>query len=199
MMPGEKGRTKVGRRIAVVGTTGSGKTTLARAISRQLHIPHVELDALFWEADWVEAKPLVFRERVTRALEGDRWVVDGNYSVVRDVIWSRADTVVWLDLSLPVMLWRLTRRTLRRILFREVLWGNNRETWRGAFLGRDSLFWWQLTTYRRRRREYPAQLARPEYSHLKSIRLRTPRAAQRWLRSFRSGPRFEGRGPSGMA
>ena len=150
------------QRIAVIGTTGSGKTTLARALAEQLHIPHVELDSLFWEANWSEATEPVFRERVSAALRGDAWVVDGNYSKARDIVWGKADTVVWLDYSLPVMLWRLIRRTLRRIALLEELWHGNRETWRGAFFGRDSLFWWQLTTYKKHRRQYPALLSRPE-------------------------------------
>jgi adenylate kinase family enzyme len=101
-----------GRRISVVGTSGSGKTTLARQISQRLAIPHVELDALHHEPDWQEAPIDVFRKRVEQSLSSDSWVVDGNYSKVRDIVWSRADTVVWLDYSLPVIMTRLLRRTL---------------------------------------------------------------------------------------
>src|SRR5215210_7176988 len=85
--------SKIGRRISVVGTTGSGKTTLARQLSQRLVIPHVELDALYWEPNWVGAADPVFRERVEGALRGEAWVVDGNYSRVRDIIWSRAEAV----------------------------------------------------------------------------------------------------------
>ena len=175
------GSARVGRRIAVIGTTGSGKTTLARALSQRLHIPHVELDSLYWEPDWGEATLPVFRERVREALQGAAWVVDGNYSKVRDITFGLADTVVWLDYGLPVMLWRLLRRTLRRILWREELWQGNRETWRGAFWGRDSLFWWLLTTYRRRRREYSVLFSQSEYAHLVKVRLRSPGEAKLWL------------------
>lgn len=84
------------QQISVVGTPGSGKTTLARRIAQQLQIPHVELDALHWEPDWTAASDQVFRDRATKALEGDRWVVDGNYNKIRDLVWSRADTVVFL-------------------------------------------------------------------------------------------------------
>jgi len=104
---------KLGRRIVVVGTTGSGKTTLAGELARRLEVPHVELDALHWEPGWTEAPTDLFRERVTHALSGEAWVADGNYSAVRDIVWSRADTIVWLDYSLPTMLYRLARRTFR--------------------------------------------------------------------------------------
>lgn len=84
-----------GDRISVVGTTGSGKTTLARSISQHRQIPHIELDALHWDANWTAASDQVFRERVTQALHGSTWVVDGNYSKVRDIVWGQADTVVF--------------------------------------------------------------------------------------------------------
>jgi adenylate kinase family enzyme len=132
-----------GRRISVVGTSGSGKTTLARQISQRLAIPHVELDALHHEPDWQEAPTDVFRKRVEQSLSSDSWVVDGNYSKVRDIVWSRADTVVWLDYSLPVIMTRLLRRTLRRVVAQEELWSGNRETWQQTF-SRDSILLWAL-------------------------------------------------------
>ncbi len=177
-------RLKPGRRIVVIGATGSGKTTMARQIAARLGIPHVELDALHWEAGWVEAPPEVLRERVRAASGGDAWVFDGNYSVVRDILWPRADTVVWLDLPLRVVLWRLWWRTLDRGLMRRELWNGNRERLYTHFFTRDSLFLWVLQTYPRRRREYPALLSRPEHAHLTVIRLRTAREARRWLDSL---------------
>ncbi|HBY99094.1 MAG: hypothetical protein M5U01_42110 [Ardenticatenaceae bacterium] len=173
------------RRIVVIGTTGSGKTTLARQLARRLGLPHVELDALNWGPNWSAAPVDVLRERTAQALSGDAWVIDGNYSRVRDIVWGRADTVVWLDYPLPVIMARLVRRTLRRITTREELWGGNRESWRVQLLSRDSLFLWALQTYRRRRREYPELLARPEYAHLQIVRLRSPREAEAWLASGR--------------
>jgi adenylate kinase family enzyme len=169
------------RRIGVVGTTGSGKTTLARQLAARLGYPHVELDALHWESNWIEAPLEVFRERTARALGGETWVVDGNYSKVRDIVWSRADTIVWLDYLLPVIMWRLVWRTARRVITQEELWNENRERLSTQLFSRDSIFWWALTTYRRRRREYPVLFKQPEYAHLKVVHLRSPRAAEEWL------------------
>jgi adenylate kinase family enzyme len=170
-----------GHRFTVVGTSGSGKTMVASHIAQRLGIPHVELDALHWEPGWAEAPLDVFRERVAQALDGDGWAVDGNYSKVRDLIWSRADTVVWLDYALPVIMGQLIGRTLRRIVTREELWGSNRESLSKALFSRESILLWALQTYRRRREEYPALLSRPEYAHLAVVHLRSPRAARAWL------------------
>ncbi len=104
------------QRISVVGTSGSGKTTLGRQISQCLAIPHVELDALHWEPNWTEAPVDVFQKRVEQSLCTDSWVVDGNCSKVRALVWSRANTEVLLDYSLPVIMGRLLQRTWQRVL-----------------------------------------------------------------------------------
>jgi adenylate kinase family enzyme len=170
-----------GQRIAVIGVTGSGKTTLAAQLARRLSVCHVEMDALYWEPHWTEAPLDVFRARVADALNGNAWVVDGNYSKVRDIVWGRADTIVWLDYALPLTLARLAKRTFRRIITQEELWGSNRETFRGALLSRDSIFLWALKTYRLRRKNYPAWFTKPEFQHLSVIHLTSPRAADDWL------------------
>src|SRR3989304_3271536 len=106
---------QVGQRIAVVGTTGAGKTTLADQLAQRLGYPHVELDALHWGPNWTPAPDDVLRERLAGALSPDAWIVDGNYGKVRDIVWGRADTLVWLDYSLPVILRQLRRPAVRRI------------------------------------------------------------------------------------
>jgi adenylate kinase family enzyme len=170
-----------GRRIAVIGVTGSGKTTMASKLARALGLAHVELDALHWEPGWEEAPLPVFRERVEQALLAPGWVTDGNYAKVRDIIWRQADTVVWLDYPFLICLWRLTRRSFRRVARHEQLWNTNVESWRGMFFSKDSLFLWLFKTHPQRRREYPLILAQPENSHLALIRLKSPRQADAWL------------------
>jgi adenylate kinase family enzyme len=170
------------RRINVVGTSSVGKTTMAASLASLLGVPHVELDALHWEPNWTEAPDEVLRERVRRAIAGDGWVVDGNYATARDLVWDRAEAVVWLDLPLRSILWRYLQRTVRRVTRREELWSGNRERLSTQFFSRESLLWWILSTYRRRRREYPVLLAtRPE---LVAVRLRSAGAAKRWLASL---------------
>ena len=170
------------RRISVVGTSGSGKTTLARQLAERLNIPHVELDAIHWQPNWTGLDAETFRERVRAASSGEAWAIDGNYSVVRDIVWGRAEWAVWLDYPLWLLLWRVFRRGVQRSLTDEDLWNTgNRESIGQHLFTRDSLLLWVLKTYRRRRREIPAELAKPEYAHLLLVRLRSPKETERWL------------------
>ena len=163
------------RRIVVVATTGSGKTTVASQLSRLYQLLHVEMDALRHDPGWAEAPDDVFRERLARSLADERWVADGNYSVARDVVWPRAQAAVWLDYPLRTIMRQLIWRTLRRCLTGEELWNGNRERFRTSFFSRESVILWALKTYRRRRRQIPQQPALPEHSHLAVVHLRSPR------------------------
>jgi len=116
------------RRVAVGGETSAGKTTFARALASRLDVPAIELDALFWGPNWTKPAPDVFRARVAEQIAQEAWVVDGNYSATRDLVWARADTVIWLDPPFRVLLWRLFLRTNRRIWSREELWTGSRNT-----------------------------------------------------------------------
>ncbi|HET9347333.1 MAG TPA: hypothetical protein VFO05_16695 [Candidatus Limnocylindrales bacterium] len=170
------------RRVAVIGTSGSGKSLFAGALATRLGVPHVELDALFWLPDWQAPDLDAFRAKVEAATSGEGWVVDGNYSKVRDLVFGRIDTVVWLDLPLRTCLRRVVVRTLDRARRRELLWGTNREGLR-SLVGRDSLVWWVLTTHRRRRRQNAALFADPAFAHLRRLRYTANADAERWLRS----------------
>ncbi len=169
------------RRVNVVGTSSSGKTTFAVALAARLGVPHVELDALHWGPNWTEASPQQMRERVSAAIAGAGWVADGNYSVVRDLMWERAEAIVWLDYPLRTVLRRYLVRTRRRIRSREELWPGtgNRERLRNHLVGREGLLWWILSTYHRRRREYPVLVRR--HPELAVVHLRSPAEADAWL------------------
>ena len=140
----------IGRRIAVYGQSGSGKSTVARQIGHALSLPVIELDALFHRPDWQPTPDDEFRAKVSLALKAsaDGWVCDGNYSRVRDIVLPRADTVVWLRLPFPVVYWRLLKRTLIRGWKREELWGTNYESLRLALLSKDSMLLWGITNWR---------------------------------------------------
>ena len=170
-----------GPRIVVVGTTGSGKTTTSLHLARILGIPHIELDALHWQPNWVAMEQEPFRQLVTQSLSGPAWVTDGNYSKARDIIWSRSTTIVWLDYPLLVILWQLTWRTWKRVISGEELWNGNRETVRGAFFSKDSLFLWALQSHPRQRRLFTNYNTTPEGAHLQMVHLHSRRETAQWL------------------
>ena len=167
------------RRVVVGGETSAGKTTFSRSLAGRLGVPAIELDALFWGPGWSRPAPEAFRARVAAAVAADAWVVDGNYSVVRDLVWQRADTFIWLDPPFRVLLWRLFRRTNRRIRTGEELWSGNRERFGNAYLSRDSLYVWLIRAHPRHRRDWPVAIAR--HPHLRVLRFRSAREAAAWL------------------
>jgi adenylate kinase family enzyme len=169
-------------RVVVVGTSCSGKTHLASRLAARMAVPHIEQDALHWEANWTPAEPDPFRLRCEEATSQPSWVADGNYSQVRDIFWTRATTLVWLDYGFLLTFSRALRRTARRIATREELYNGNRETLRGAFEP-DGIPRWVIRTWARRRREYPDLFRRPEYAHLEIVRLRRPSEAEAFLAS----------------
>ena len=162
------------RRVSVVGTSGSGKTTLSRKLAAVLDVPMLELDGVFHQHDWTPLPVEDFRHTVTEFVTGsDGWVVDGNYSAVRDLVWARADTVVWFDLPRYEVMRRLSWRTARRGVLRAELWNGNRESLRN-FLRRDperSILAWAWTTHRRNRDRYRAAVQDPAWSHMEFVRI----------------------------
>jgi adenylate kinase family enzyme len=124
--------TACGRRVAVVGPSASGKSTLAAALAQRLGVPWLELDSVFHQPGWTELPEAEFRRRVGAFVAGDAWVVDGNYSRSRDLVLARADTVVWLRVPRPVVLGQVLWRTSRRVLLRKELWNGNQESLRNV-------------------------------------------------------------------
>ncbi|HZV12425.1 MAG TPA: AAA family ATPase, partial [Candidatus Kapabacteria bacterium] len=160
------------RRFLVVGTSGSGKTTTARAIAAKLNIPRVEVDALFHLKDWKQADADVFKSKIIQSTSGECWVVDGNYVSVQDLILPRVEVIVWLDLPLSIILYRLLNRTIRRIFSGEELWNGNKETWSGLF-ARDNVVSWALRRHGINRGRYRRITSQPGLSHLTLVRIRS--------------------------
>ena len=172
------------RRVAVIGSaSGNGKTTVGRALAERLAVPFVEMDALVHGPNWTEISDEDLRRLVEPIVAGEGWVLDGGYRrKLGNLVLDGADTIVWLDLPIRVWLPRLVRRTLRRIRGKELLWNDNKEGFRTAFWGRESLLGYALRMHVDRRRRYPLELAGYEV-----IRLRTQAEVDRFLDGV-SGP-----------
>lgn len=179
-------------RVVVTGTSGAGKTTLARKISATLGAPHIELDAINWQAGWHDLShrdPDEFVRRVAAAIAGEAWVVDGNYGPVRDIVWKRATHLVWLDYERAVVMARVIRRTFLRAALRTELWNGNRERLR--LLRTSHPIRWAWNTWAQRRRETAERLGREECASLTVLRLRDPREARRAVELLAKHHRLE--------
>jgi adenylate kinase family enzyme len=181
-------------RVSIVGTSGSGKSVLARRLAAVLGVPHVELDSLFHQPGWQQLPTEEFRAAVTVKASADSWVIDGNYSRARPVVWARADTVVWFDLPKRTVMRQVVWRTVRRAVTRQELWNGNREPLRN-FLSWDpekSVISWAWHNHARYRVTYGGAAADPAYAHLTFIRLGSHRDAERFLadpRGYAERPR----------
>ena len=67
-------------RINVVGTAGSGKSTISKRIAQKLDVPYVQLDEIFWKPNWKESCDEEFFSKVEEIVSSDGWILDGNYT-----------------------------------------------------------------------------------------------------------------------
>ncbi len=171
------------RRVSVVGTTGSGKSTLARRLAAILGVPYLELDGVNHQPGWEPLPREEFRRIVATRVAADGWVIDGNYSAVRPLVWGRADTVVWLDLPKAVVMRQVTWRTLRRVAGRQQLWNGNRERWANllSWNPEESVISWAWHKHAEDRARYSAAANDPANAHLRFVRLASRRDIGRFL------------------
>ena len=171
------------QRVSVVGNSGSGKTMLARRLSERIGAPFVELDSIFHQPRWEPLPTDQFRARVAEVVAGTSWVVDGNYSVVRDLVWSRADTVIWFDLPRRVVMAQVVGRTLRRTVTRQELWNGNREPlgnlWR--LDPERNIIRWAWTNHAKYRDRYARAAEDGGYAGVRFLRLGSRHDAERLI------------------
>lgn len=175
-----------GPRVVVIGSSCAGKSTFARHVAEARQCTLIELDELYWAEHWTPKPQVEFLRLVNAASAGRAWVAAGNYSPARRILWARATTIVWLNYSLPLVLWRGLRRTVRRAITRESLFHGNVESFRRSFFSRESILWWIVSTFGRRQREFNALRASPEFSHIQWLEARSPADAADIARSLLS-------------
>ncbi|WP_433367188.1 hypothetical protein ACQPZX_39155 [Actinoplanes sp. CA-142083] len=174
----------------ITGLAGAGKTTMARRLSATTGIPWHSLDDLYYGPGLLMAP--AFPASIEQLTAGDAWIVDSAgpppadpvLARVRDLMWTRADTLVWLDYSQPVVLWRATTRSLRRIATRERLWHGYRDSPR-QWLREDHLIRRAWSTHRRRREDVAARIADPSRQALTVLRFHRPDQAEAFLQRTR--------------
>ncbi len=183
-------------RILITGLAGAGKTTLARRLAAATGVPAHSLDDLYYGPGLAMAA--TFPGDIERITAGPAWIFDSGgapgLGALRDLMWARADTLVWLDYPRAVVLRRAVLRSLRRIVTRKRLWHGHRDSLR-AWLREDHPVRRAWSAHHPRRRLMAARLADPAWAHLHVVRLPTPTT----LRSGRrpSSPRIGAAGGSG--
>lgn len=177
-------------KVVIIGPSGSGKTTLAFNLAAKLDARAIDLDDLYWRPGWKIAPTDEFRAAAAAATNAPRWVAAGNYTAIRDIVWGKADTLIWLDYSLPRTFAQLARRSLTRIIDKQPICNGNTETL-GKTFSDDGILYWMLRTYRTQRQDNAGIFAHPErhpgIRHF--IRLRHPAETQALLDGPAIAPR----------
>ena len=160
------------KKIVVVGTSGSGKSTLGRALSKKFNIPHIEMDHLYWGKNWsVNAN---FRELLEKQLQIPQWIICGNYlKVIKNITSIQVNIVIWLDYPFYLVFWRALKRGIKHIYTGEKICGDNTETLR-KFLSKDSILWWVVQTYHRRKSDYQLLMSQNNQTSM-IIRVKSPK------------------------
>lgn len=175
------------QRVNVIGSSASGKSTFSKQLATRLGCPYIEMDRLFWQANWQETDDETFFSKINQATDGDAWVLDGNYSRTQNVKWQHVDTIIWLDYSR----WRTTYQAVKRAWMRswtqQELWPGtgNRESFSKSFFSRDSIIWWSIKNYRKNRVKYLLLKEELQSSPIGFVHLTTPKMAEQFLHQLK--------------
>ena len=174
------------RRIYIFGSSGSGKTTLAKSLAEKFNLERVELDSIYHQADWQPIDVSDFRDRVYEVVAKENWVVDGNYSVVRDLVLEACDTIICLDYSRRFVMRRLFKRTMSRNLNRTQLWNGNKEKFWFLFSPNKekNLLLWAWTTHKRRHQQILELMSDSSIPAKNRFRFTTSEETEIWLKSL---------------
>lgn len=164
-------------RVVVLGISGCGKTTFATKLADATGVAQIELDLLNWRPGWVSRYDVDFDGLVRdleKAMDARDWVVAGGYSKLREQTLQRADTVVWLDLPKPLILWQVFWRSLNRASTRRPMLNGNVETFsRWGSRGHPLQIVW--FGFHRKRKQFEAHLAQPSHQRLNVFRCKSRR------------------------
>jgi adenylate kinase family enzyme len=174
------------KKINVIGPSGSGKSTLAKEISNTLSIEYIEMDKLFWKANWKESTKEEFLNNLEDALAGESWVLDGNYTSAIPVKWKRSELIVWIDLPFHLVFWQALCRAIKRIVSKKELWAEtgNIETFKRTFLSKDSILLWTIQTYPKVKKRFESYMNDKKYSHLFFVRLKSRKETREFIKSL---------------
>lgn len=172
------------KKIAIIGTSGSGKTTLAKELSKCLKIQSYELDNLYWLPNWQCVDLDLLRQKVKSITNNKHWIICGNYSNLRDITLEKADTIIWLDFPITLVLYRNLVRAFKRIFSKKAICNGNYETFSKTFFSKDSILLWALTTHWKHKKIYPRLFREKEYSQKNILRFGSTGILSKWLETL---------------
>ena len=164
-------------KIIVIGSSGAGKTTLAKNLSVALGIAHTELDSIFHLKNWQPLDTNEFQARVEEITNEPEWIICGNYfnKLGGEDYFSKADTIIWCDYSFPLVFSRLLSRTLKRTITKQELWNENKESFVTNFFSKESVLLWMMHTWNEQNRRYAKIFEENNLTGTQLIRLRSPK------------------------
>lgn len=170
------------KKIIIIGVTGSGKSTLANRLVEKLQYPYIQLDKLFWKANWQESSDEEFFSKIEEAIQSDTWIIDGNYGRTNHLTWPKADTVIWIDLPFYRTLYQNVLRSIKRAFSQKELWEGtgNKESFARMF-SKDSIVRWVFKTYKPQKKRNETRMNSDEYNYLKFYRLKSHKEIERFL------------------
>lgn len=168
------------KKVLVIGCSGVGKSTFAKRLAQKTGLPYVATDPFYWEANWKLATTENVVKHVEQATLQDTWILDGNFDAQKELIWQRADTIIWLDYPFWQVVFQISKRNLGSWLSQKPTWSGNRMTWKRAWSGiRHS-----LNSFKLKRKNYPNFLK--SVTDVKVKHLRTSAEADKWLALLQS-------------
>jgi adenylate kinase family enzyme len=171
-------------KIIILGSSCSGKTTLAKRLAKINHAKPIDLDDLNWLPGWKSRPTDEMIAKLENEIWGEKkWIISGNYRGTHAFTMPKATCVIWLDFRLRLVLWRMLKRTLQRIVTQEEICNGNRETIYGTFFDKENLFSYTIHTYAKRKEQF-SNLG-DVYPHLEIYRITSPKKLEKFVLFFK--------------
>jgi len=170
-------------KILIIGTSCVGKSTMAKKISEKLPVQYIDLDDLYWLPNWQVQDEKTFISDVSKICQKDNWVISGNYSKVQPLLIEATDHIIWLDYSMPRILFNFFKRTSLRFILKTKCCNGNQETLKDSIFSKNSLLMWILTTHKKRTQHYN-NLYSSKQGEINLHRFTTQKAAKKYLKGL---------------